>query len=175
MMAGRKRVSPEEDFRNYDTRDGFPYPDDDDARRAAQNVTYGTPGAGLDQLDNEGVAITRDPIARNVDGAPLPFADETGDIIADDDLEARIMETLEDNDRGDLTTLDLTIRDGVAMLDGAVDSEEDRRHLIGFLRRVKGVRDVDPEGLLARGVDSNVPRDVTDLSFSVRFRTVISF
>ena len=91
-MAGRKRVSREEDFRNSeerDTRDGWPYPDDDDARRAAQNVTYGTPGAGLDQLDNEGVAITRDPIARNVDGAPLPFADETGDIIAYDDLEAR--------------------------------------------------------------------------------------
>lgn len=72
------------------------------------------------------------------------------------------METLEDNDRVDLATLDLTIRDGVAMLDGAVESEEDRRHLIGFLRRVKGVLDVDPEGLLARGVDSNVPRDVTD-------------
>jgi hypothetical protein len=48
------------------------------------------------------------------------------------------------------------------MLDRAVDSEEGRRHLIGFLRRVKGVLDVDPEGLLARGVDSNVPRDVTD-------------
>lgn len=115
-MADRKRISLEEDFRNYeerDTRDGWPYPDDDDARCAAQNVPYGTPGADLDQLDNEGVASTRDPIARNVDGAPLLFADETADIIADDDLEGRIMETLEDNDRVDLATLDLTIRDGV--------------------------------------------------------------
>jgi hypothetical protein len=164
-MADRKTVSREEDFRDYeerDTRDGWPYPDDDDARRAAQNLPYGSPGADLDQLENEGIAITRDPAVREVDGAPLPFVDETGDIIAADDLEARIMEALEDDDRVDLATLELTIRDGVAVLDGAIDSEEDRRHLIGFLRRVKGVRDVEADGLLARGVDSHLPRDVTD-------------
>ncbi|MCT7664089.1 BON domain-containing protein [Shinella kummerowiae] len=162
-MADRKQVSREEDFRDYeerDTRDGWPYPDDDDARRAAQNLPYASPGADLDQLDNGGVAITGDPAARDVDGAPLSFADETGDIIGDDDLEARIMETLEDDARVDLATLELAIRDGVAVLDGAVDSEEDRRHLIGFLRRVKGVRDVEADGLLARGVDSHLPRDV---------------
>ena len=164
-MADRKTVSREEDFRDYeerDTRDGWPYPDDDDARRAAQNLPYGSPGADLDQLENEGIAITRDPAVREVDGAPLPFVDETGDIIAADDLEARIMEALEDDARVDLATLELAIRDGVAVLDGAVDSEEDRRHLIGFLRRVKGVRDVEADGLLARGVDSHLPRDVTD-------------
>lgn len=164
-MADRNQVSREEDFRDYeerDTREGWPYPDDNDARRAAQNASYGTAGADLDQLDNEGFAITRDPAGRDVDGAPLPFADETGDVIAADDLEARIMEALEDDDRVDLATLDLTIRDGVAVLDGAVDSEEDRRYLIGFLRRVKGLRDVEAEGLLARGVDSHLPGDVTD-------------
>jgi hypothetical protein len=164
-MADRKTVSRKEDFRDYeerDTRDGWPYPDDDDARRAAQNLPYASPGADLDQLENEGVAITRVPAARDVNGAPLSFADETGDFIGDDDLEARIMEAFEDDDRVDLATLELTIRDGVAVLDGAVDSEEDRRHLIGFLRRVKGVRDVEADGLLARGVDSHLPRDVTD-------------
>ncbi|TAA53200.1 BON domain-containing protein [Shinella sp. JR1-6] len=164
-MADRKTVSRKEDFRDYeerDTRDGWPYPDDDDARRAAHNLPYASPGADLDQLDNEGVAIARDPAARDVNGAPLSFADETGDFIGDDDLEARIMEALEDDDRVDLATLELTIRDGVAVLDGAVDSEEDRRHLIGFLRRVKGVRDVEAGGPLARGVDSHLPRDVTD-------------
>lgn len=164
-MGDRKQVSREEDFRDYeerDTRDGWPYPDDDDVRRASQNVPYGTRGADLDQLDNEGVAITRDPAARDVDGAPLPFPDETEDVIADDDLEARIMEALEEDDRVDAATLELTIRDGVAILDGAVDSEEDRRHLIGFLRKVKGLRDVQADGLLARGVDSHLPRDVTE-------------
>jgi hypothetical protein len=164
-MADRKHVSREEDFRDYeerDIRDGWPYPDDDDARQVAQNAPYASPGAKLDQLNNEGVAITRDPAARDVDGAPLPFADETGDIIADDVLEARIMETLEDDDGVDLAALDLTIRDGVAVLDGAVDSEEDRRHLIGFLRRVKGVRDVDADGLRARGVDIHLPGAVPD-------------
>lgn len=164
-MADRKHVSREEDFRDYearDTRDGWPYPDDGDARQAKQNAAYGTHGADVDQLDSEGIAITRDPAARDVDGAPLPFTDETDDIIADDDLEARIMDALEEGDRIDIETLDLTIREGVAVLDGAVDSEEDRRYLIGLLRRVKGVRDVQAEGLLARGVDSHLPRDVAD-------------
>ena len=164
-MADSKQVSREEDFRDYeerDTRDGWPYPDEDNARRAAQNAPYGTLYADLDQVDKEGIAITREPGARDVDGAPLPFTDETGDITAGDDLEARIIEALEDDGRVDLATLELTIRDGVAVLDGAVDSEEDRRHLIGFLRRVKGLRDVEADGLLARGVDSHLPRDVTD-------------
>lgn len=163
-MIDRKQVSREEDFRDYeerDTRDGWPYADDD-ARRASQNAPYGTRGANLDQLDDEGVAITRDPTARDVDGAPLPFADETGDIIADDDLEARIMEALEEDGGVDLATLDLTVREGVVVLDGAVDSEEERNHLTGFLRRVKGVRDVQADDLLARGVDSHIPRDVMD-------------
>lgn len=164
-MTDRKRASGEEDFRDHeerDIRDGWPYPDDDDARRAGQNAPYGTRGADLDQADNEGIEITADPEARDVDGAPLPFAEETDDIIADDDLEARILEALEEDERVDLAMLDLAIRDGIAVLDGAVDSEEDRRHLIGVLRRVKGVRDVRADGLLTRGVDSHVPRDVTE-------------
>ena len=164
-MADRKQASREEDFRDYEERDindGWPYPDDDDARRAGQNVPYASRGADPDRLDNEGVALTRDPAARDVDGAPLPFADGTDDAIVDDDLEARIMEALEQDGRIDPGTLELTIRDGVAELDGAVDSEEDRRHLIGFLRRVKGVRDVRADGLGTRGVDSHVPRDVTE-------------
>lgn len=164
-MADRKPVSREEDFRDYearDTRDGWPYPDDDDSHRAKQNAAYGTPGTHQDQLDSEGIAVTRDPAARDVDGAPLPFADETDDSISDDDLEARVMEALEADDKIDVDMLDLTIRRGVAVLDGAVDSEEDRRHLIGFLRRIKGVHDVQAEGLVARGVDSHLPRDTTD-------------
>lgn len=164
-MADRKQASREENFRGYeerDIRDGWPYPDDDGAGRATHNAPYGRHGASLDQLDDEGVAITHDPAVRDVDGAPMPFADGVHDIIADDDLEARIMAALEEDDRVDLATLDLSIRDGVAVMNGAVDSEEDRHHLIGFLRRVKGVRDVRTDGLLARGVDSHLPRDVTD-------------
>ncbi len=163
-MADRKQVSREEDFRDYeerDTRDGWPYADDD-ARQVTRNAPYGSRGNTRDLLDTEGVAITRDPAVRDVDGAPLPFEDGADNVIADDDLEARILEALEEDDRIDLATLDLTIRDGIAVLDGSVDSEEDRRHLIGFLRRVKGVRDVQADGLLARGVDSHFPSDVTD-------------
>ena len=72
------------------------------------------------------------------------------------------MQTLEDDERVDLDMLEITIRDGVAELGGAVDSEDDRRHLIGLLRRVKGLRDVRAEGLLARGVDSHIPRDADE-------------
>lgn len=164
-MADRKHVSREEEFRDYearDTRDGWPYPDDDDARRPTQNSPYGARDAALDQRGDDGFAITRDPVDRDVDGAPLPFADEMDDIIADDDLEARIIEALKENGKIDIETLNLTIREGVAVLDGAVDSEEERGYLIAFLRRVKGVRDVQAEKLLSRGVDSHIPRDATE-------------
>lgn len=163
-MADRKHVSRDEDYGDYaarDTRDGWPYPDGDDAHPAKQNAAYGTRGAHKDQLDSEGIAVTLDPVARHVDGAPLPFDDETNDSISDDDLEARVMEALEGDDKIDVEMLDLTIRGGVAVLDGAVDSEEDRHRLIGFLRGVKGVRDVQSDGLIARGVDSDLPRDTT--------------
>lgn len=163
-MADRKQISREEDFRDYeerDTRDGWPYADDD-ARQVTQNAPYGSRDTTRDMLDSDGVAITPDPAARDVEGAPLPFEDGADNVIADDDLEARILEVLEEDDRIDLATLDLTIRDGIAVLDGAVDSEEDRLHLIGFLRRVRGVRDVQADGLLARGVGSHFPHDVTD-------------
>lgn len=163
-MNDRKQVSREEDFRDYqerDIRDGWPYPDGDDVRKAGQNAPYGARGADLDRDGNEGIEVGFDPAVRAVDGAPLPFAQGTDDIIADDDLEARILEALEEDERVDLAMLDLAIRDGVAELTGAVDSEEDRRHLIGFLRQVKGVRAVHADGLLARGVDSHIPRDVT--------------
>ena len=56
----------------------------------------------------------------------------------------------------------LRIRDGVVELDGSVDGEEDRRHLIALLRGVKGLRDLKAEGLLARGVDSHLPRDADE-------------
>lgn len=163
-MNDRKQVSREEDFRDYEERDirnGWPYPDGDDARKAGQNAPYGARGADLDRVGNEGIEVGFDPAVRAVDGAPLPFAQGTDDIIADDDLEARILEALEEDERVDLAMLDLAIHDGVAELTGAVDSEEDRRHLIGFLRQVKGVRAVHADGLLARGVDSHIPRDVT--------------
>ncbi|UDF30722.1 UNVERIFIED_ORG: BON domain-containing protein [Roseateles sp. XES5] len=163
-MTERKNASREEDFRDYeqrDIRDGWPYAGDDGARLAGQNRPYGAPGAGLDRMDNEGIEIAADPADCDVDGAPLPFADEN-ETIADDDLEARIVQWLEDDVRVDLALLDLTVRDGVVQLDGAVDSEDDRRHLIGLLRRVKGVGDVRAEGLQARGVDSHIPRDADE-------------
>ncbi|MGQ3215857.1 MAG: BON domain-containing protein [Shinella sp.] len=162
-MTDHKRAPREDDFRDHeerDVRDGWPYADSDDARRAGQNAPYGTRGAGLDQVVNEGIEITSDPAGRDVEGEPVPFAENAHEAIADDDLEARILEALEQDGRIDLEMLDLTIREGVAELDGAVDSQEDRRHLIAVLRRVKGVRDVRAGILLARGVDSHVPRDV---------------
>lgn len=164
-MNDRKQTSREEDFRDYeqrDLRDGWPYADGDDARRAGENAPYGSGGAELDRVDNEGIEIAAEPGERDVEGEPLPSHTQTHDAIADDDLEARILEALEEDDQVDLEMLTLTIRGGIAELDGAVDSEDDRRHLIAVLRRVKGVRDVRAGGLLARGVDSHIPGDATE-------------
>lgn len=164
-MNGRKQAPREDDFRDYeqrDIRDGWPYPDNDGDLNDGKNAPYGTPGINFDARDNKGVEVEADPDLRDIDGAPMPFSDGREEAIADDDLEARIMQTLEDDERVDLDMLEITIRDGVAELDGAVDSEDDRRHLIGLLRRVKGLRDVRAEGLLARGVDSHIPRDADE-------------
>jgi hypothetical protein len=163
-MTDRKQVSREDDFRDFeqrDIRDGWPYADRDGDPAAARNAPYGKPEANLDQLENEGVEITTDPVAKDVDGAPLPFSDEE-DTIADDDLEERITQALEEDARVDLDSLEISVRDGVAHLEGSVDSEADRRHLIGLVRRQKGVRGVHAEALLAQGVDSHLPTDADD-------------
>ncbi|GMB81983.1 BON domain-containing protein [Shinella zoogloeoides] len=164
-MNGRKQAPREDDFRDYeqrDIRDGWPYPDNDGDLNDGKNAPYGAPGTNFDARDNKGVEVEADTDMRDVDGAPMPFSDGNEEAIADDDLEARITQTLEEDGRVDLAMLEITIRDGVAELEGAVDSEDDRRHLIGLLRRVKGLRDVRAEGLLARGVDSHIPRDVDE-------------
>jgi len=164
-MNDRKQGSREEDFRDYeerDTRDGWPYSDSDGDRKAGENASYGAPGANFDVRDNKGVEVTADPELRDVDGAPLPFSDGSEDVIEDDDLEERITQALENDPRVDLALLEITIRDGVVELDGSVDGEEDRRHLIALLRGVKGLRGLKAEGLLARGVDSHLPRDADE-------------
>nr|WP_298095207.1 BON domain-containing protein [uncultured Shinella sp.] len=164
-MDDRKQASREDDFRDYeqrDIRDGWPYADRDGDRGAGKNAPYGTTDANPELLDNKGVEVTGDPELRNVDGGPLPFSDGEEDTIADDDLEERIAQLLEDDGRFDLDSLEITIRGGTADLDGAVDSEEDRCHLIGLVRRVKGVRAVKADRLMMRGVDSHIPRDLDE-------------
>jgi len=164
-MNERKQGSREDDFRDYeerDTREGWPYADRDGDRAAKANAPYGAAGANLDELDNKGVEVASDPAERDVDGAPLPFTDGEEDAIAADDLEARIVEALEADGRVDLDSLQLTIRDGIAELDGAVDSEDDRRHLVALVGRMKGLRGVRADTLLTRGVDSHIPRDTDE-------------
>jgi len=163
-MGDRKQASREDDFRDYeqrDTRDGWPYADSDGSG-PGRNSPYGTAGANLEQSDNNGIEISSDPELRDVDGAPLPFSDDEADTIADDDLEERIAQLLEEDGRFDLDSLEITIRGGIADLDGSVDGEEDRRRLIGLVRRVKGVRAVTAENLMTRGVDSHMPRDMDE-------------
>ena len=164
-MADPKQVTREDDFRDYeqrDIRDGWPYSDEDRDPQAGRNAPYGEPEANLDQLENEGVEITADPAVQNVEGAPLPFSDEADDVIADDDLEDRITQALEGDERVDLASLEIAVRGGIAHLEGSVDSEEDRRHLVALVRRLKGVRGVRAEGLVARGVDSLIPPDADE-------------
>ncbi|MGJ7043763.1 hypothetical protein J2Y63_007049 [Shinella sp. BE166] len=161
-MADRKQVSREDDFRDFeqrDIRDGWPYADKDADPREVRNAPYGAPDANFDQLDNEGVEVSLDPVATDVSGAPLPFSDGTEDVIADDELEERITLALEGDKQIDLASLEITVRDGEVHIDGSIDSEDDRRHLIGSIRAVAGVRNVHARELLTRGVDSHIPSD----------------
>jgi len=164
-MSDPKQTSREEDFRDYeqrDIRDGWPYADRDEDPRARRNAPYGTTAANLDEIENEGMDISRDPDAQEVHGAPLPFAEGTGDAIADDDLENRITERLEEDGRIDMASLEIAVRHGVAHIEGSVDSDADRGHLIALVRAMAGVRDVLSDGLTSRGVDSHMPRDVDE-------------
>ena len=164
-MDDRKQASREDDFRDYeqrDIRDGWPYADSDGDRGAARNAPYGTTAANFDQGDDKGVEVVGDPELRDVDGAPLPFSDGEDDTIADDDLEERIALAIEEDGRFDPDSLEISIRGGIADLDGSVDGEEDRRRLIGLVRGVKGVRAVSADRLMTRGVDSHIPRDVDE-------------
>ena len=163
-MTDPKKASREDDYRDYeqrDIRDGWPYSDSDGDQGAKKNAPYGTPDANFDQLGDKGVEVSSDPADRAVDGAPLPFSDEEGGNIADDDLEERLTQALE-NAGVDLDSLEITVRRSVAHVDGAVDSEEDRQRLIASIRAVGGVRDVRAGGLQSRGVDSHIPRDVDE-------------
>lgn len=164
-MTDPKRSSREDDFRDYeqrDIRDGWPYSDSDGDPQAGRNAPYGKPEANFDQLEDKGVEISADPAVQDVEGVPLPFSDGTEEIIADDDLEDRITQRLDEDERADMSSVELTVRQGVAHLEGAVDSEQDRRHLVGLIRTLKGVRDVRADALVARGVDSHIPRDVDE-------------
>jgi hypothetical protein len=158
-MAERKQTSREEDFRDFEERDireGWPYGDAESTSNSGRNAPYGSPDSS-----DAGIEIVVDPAVRDVEGAPAPFADGEDDAIADDDLESRIMEVLEEGGI-DLTSFELTIHDGIAELEGAVDSQEESRHLISLIRRVKGVRDVRAAGLITRGVDSHIASDVDE-------------
>jgi hypothetical protein len=80
VMADRKQVSREDDFRDLeqrDIRDGWPYADKDADPREARNAPYGAPDANFDQLDNDGVEVSLDPVAPDVSDAALPFSDGT--------------------------------------------------------------------------------------------------
>lgn len=164
-MNDGKQASREDDFRDYeqrDIRDGWPYADSDGDREAGQNAPYGTAEANFEQLDNKGVEVAGDPEITDVDGAPLPFSDGEEDAIADDDLEERIALSIEEDGRFDPDSLEITVSGGIADLDGSVDGEEERRRLIALVRGVKGVRAVQAGGLMMRGVDSHMPRDIDE-------------
>jgi hypothetical protein len=165
VMADRKHISREDDFRDFeqrDIRDGWPYADKDADPGAGRNAPYGAQEANFDQLENAGVELSLDPVVKDVNGAPLPFSDGTEDVIADDELEDRITQALEDDEQIDLASLEINVRDGAVHIDGGIDSDDDRRHLVGLIRAVRGVRNVNARNLLTRGVDSHIPGDTEE-------------
>lgn len=161
-MTQPPRTTREEDYRDYEERDldeGWPYADRDGQPALKKNAAYGTSASNFDEIGNSGMDLSTEPVAEDIHGAPLPFADASHDSIDDDGLEEWISQRLEDDERIDPTSLELTVRNGVVEIEGSVDSEADRVHLIRMVRAMAGVKAVRTEGLTTRGVDSHIPSD----------------
>ena len=164
-MNDKKPTSREEDFRDYEDRnlrDGWPYADRDRGRSGARNEAYGRQAANFEDDGNIGVEIAGGPELVDVDGGPLPFSDDVDSAIADDDLEERVTELLERAAEIDTNSLEIAVKKAMAIIEGSVDSEADRARLVALVARIPGVRGVDAERLLTRGVDSHIPADADD-------------
>lgn len=164
-MVDPKRTSREEDFRDYeerDIRDGWPYPDNDRDLEGKGNAPYAAPQAKGNRPGHEGGEISTETDIEQVEGSPGAFSNGSGESVAADDLEERINEALENLAEVDLASIEISIRDGVAHIEGAVDSDEDRRNLLALVGSTRGVRDVDAQGLITRGADSHIPHDADE-------------
>jgi osmotically-inducible protein OsmY len=161
-MSDRSReTSREEDYRDYEERDldeGWPYPDQDAARRKA-NEAYGVAPAGLEGDTNAGTEVADAP-AIHSDGGPSLSRGIAHEAIDDDALEEKISNRFADRDDIDEDQITVTVQHGVAKLSGNVDTSAAAALVVRIVAAVPGVRGVY-NLLVPVGIDSHIPGDAT--------------
>lgn len=150
----------EEDYRDYEDRnigEGWPYADDD-MLPAPKNDAYGQPHSNFDETGHVGAEISRKPVIDSEGGPNISATREAG-LIEDDDLEVRISDILEQDERvGSPELITITVHRRVATLDGKVETEEMRRLSETLALSVSGVEGC-LNNLILIGADSHIPKD----------------
>jgi hypothetical protein len=162
MSERSRETSREDDYRDYEERDledGWPYPDQDAARRKA-NEAYGVAPAGLEGETNPGTEIADAPAIQSGAG-PVLSQGIAHEAIEDDALEEEISNHFSDRDDIDETQITVTVRHGVAKLSGSVETAADAALAARIASAVPSVRAVY-NLLVPVGLDSHSPGDATD-------------
>lgn len=162
-MTEQKKTAPdttrEEDYRDYDKRnigEGWPYADQD-MRPAERNAPYGTTTSNLDEAGNIGAEVENRPVIHS-HGGPNPAASAEHGVIEDDDLEERIFNALESDSALDTDLFTVTVHNGIANLEGRVETKALRLRVETLVLSVKGVRGCNNR-LTTIGADSHIPSD----------------
>lgn len=161
-MAAPNRTTTEkdreEDFRDYDQRnigDGWPYADGEPVKK--HNAAYGD---ASDELDPANVEITTDTFIQS-EGGPALFPEEEAGTISDDAIEEEIANKLSDSGRWDDNQIEITVRDGIATIEGEVETEHDRQLINQVVLRTAGIKDTQ-NNLILIGIDSHIPSDADE-------------
>ncbi|MDB5526738.1 MAG: hypothetical protein JWM58_4501 [Rhizobium sp.] len=148
----------EEDFRDYDQRnngEGWPYADGEPVKK--RNAAYGDTS---DELDPTNIEVASDTFIES-EGGPTLFPDEEHGNINDDGIEEEIANKLSESGRWDDTQIEVTVHNGIAEINGQVETEHDRQLINQIALRTAGIRDTRNK-LILIGVDSHIPSDADE-------------
>jgi hypothetical protein len=148
----------EEDYRDFGQRDlgeGWPYADGEPIKK--RNAAYGETS---DELDPTNMQVADQPFIDS-EGGPSLFPDEENGSIDDDGIEERITERLSETERWSDNQLEVTVRRGIAEINGEVDTASESSLIERIVLGTSGVRDAT-NNLVLLGADSHIPSDADD-------------
>ena len=161
-MPGPNNTIPEkdreEDYRDFEERDlgeGWPYADGEPVKK--RNAAYGD---GSEELDPDNIEIAAEPFIES-EGGPSLFPEEEVGSINDDDIEERIFESLSQSDRWNDNQIEVTVHNGVATIEGEVDTAQESQAINQLILRTAGVRKTQ-NNLILLGADSHIPTDADE-------------
>jgi hypothetical protein len=148
----------EEDYRDFEERDldkGWPYADGEPVRK--RNAAYGD---ASDELDPTNMEVAGETFIES-DGGPSPFPHEEDGVIEDDGIEERISDRLSQMGRWSDNQFEITVHNGVAEINGEVDTAEERQLIDQLILRTAGIRSTI-NNLILIGADSHIPSDADE-------------